>query len=66
METNIQDRILENIFNTLKSQDFKDWHEGIFEDFITGDLQFDKNITYDESCAYIRADIRKMFHLNNF
>ncbi len=56
----------EAILDVLTSQRFSDWYNGKFEDFITGDLEYEEDITHEEAKKIILEEIDDIFKLSNF
>lgn len=59
-----KDEIISKILQALESQPFVNWYTGQFEDFITGDMAYNKKITNNEAKELIEKDIVRLFGLD--
>jgi len=55
--------ITDAIFDGMMSQDFKDWHDGKFNDFVTGDMAHELGIAQSTAEVLIKQDIHRLFRL---
>ena len=55
--------ITNQILNGLMKQDFVDWHEGRFNDFVEGNLESFGTESHVVAEALIKQDIQRLFNL---